>query len=410
MSVINQVLRDLDARGAAVKLQPSKSWRQGPWHQAQIEHLFAEPASVTLQPRQTFIGRGDDPWRLPISGILVGVLGVMLVGGPWLSRLLEMGQAPSTAQLTPIDAARQKLPTIAVAPKSSTPTAHTAGPHLSTSAATPPIPATTAGSIEELPPPAAGPKSAIPRRSHATQTQTPTGTGTKLALQATVASAAGTQFTGHPSTAASPPAATPAMELASVEKKLSPMSPDQHAQALYAQAVESAQTGRSILALTQAQDALHHQPTHHLARHLAAMLLHETARTAQAIELLREGLKLDPQAQTLSFFLARLQAHQGALNAALETLDQSQLHSLEAESLRAGLWSQLHNYKQAAVAYEAALKLQPDQATLWLGLGVAFEGQAQSGPAQQAFTRAQALGLSDPELKAFVAQRLKALE
>lgn len=456
MSVINQVLRDLDARGAGVSSQRHKAEHPGPWHQAQVEHLLTGPTLWPAQTRQPKAGRGDDPWRLPISGVLVGVLGVMLVGGPWLSGLLEMGQRAQTAQtaqmaqlaqmaqvptpalLTPIDSATAKAPPIALMPKTLTPTAPSApkaSPHRSTSATVHPSLTSPAASLEELPPPAAGPIDATSSRpTHLPRTKsqphTPADsninsktassppTGDKLAPAATVASAAVTPVTSHPalttplktSQPASQPTPLPALEQASVEKTLTPLSPEQRAQASYAQAVESAQSGRSMQALTQAQDALQHQPSHHLARHLAAVLLHETARTAQALELLNEGLKLDPQAQALSLLLARLQAHQGALQAALQTLDQHQLHSLEAESLRAGLWSQLRNHQRAAIAYEAALKMQPGQATLWLGLGVALEAQAQRGPAHQAFSRAQAMGLGDPELSAFVAQRLKALE
>lgn len=210
---------------------------------------------------------------------------------------------------------------------------------------------------------------------------------------------------------AAPTLATPLpLPAGSVEKTLTPLSAAQRAQASYAQAVEWTRTGRSVQALTHARDALRHQPGHVPSRQLAAVLLHETAHTDQAVALLNEGLALEPQSEPLGLLLARLQLHQGQRETALATLDRHQLHSLEAEALRAGLASQLHLYKQAIGAYEAALQQQPGQAQWWLGLGVAFEGDGQGRAAREAFSRAQAMGLPSPELSAYVAQRLRALE
>lgn len=392
MSVINQVLRDLDARGAAAGADRYNPWSPDADRQGQEARFFAYPARQQTRP--------DSAWRRPVTLLLMALLLVMLLGAPWLSQLIAQGRALDPTPLAR-SAPTPRLPATAAAPltASAEPQIRTA----STTATTRRAPATNTDKasrpklasstpatlpLENLPPPAAGRTQAAPRRSPSMPTDAMTRLAPASALEQ----------------ASTPKAA------ATVEKTLAPLSPTQRAQASYAQAVESTQSGRTLMALTQAQEALRHQPGHQPARHLAAVMLHESARTDQAVELLREGLSLNPQADALSLLLARLQAHQGTLDAALHTLDQHQLHTLDAETLRAGLWSQLRQYKQAASAFEAALQKQPGQATLWMGWGVALEGDGQGDAARKAFARAQAIGLPDPELSAFVAQRLKALE
>ncbi len=417
MSVINQVLRDLDARGAALGPERYNPWSPDAGRQAQEARFFAYPTAPA--PR----AQHDALWRRPVTALLMALLLVMLLGAPWLSQVIERVRTPDAEPLARSAQPARKPATVsdpltaAASPFAPGPLSRTqpasaaprrAGTPSTDNATRPKLASTTrpiqtaaspALSVEDLAPPAAGRAPLEPRQRPSVATDT----AARLA-------APPSGVTPAPDLGPSSPALALPTPVATVEKKVTPLNPPQRAQSSYAQAVESTQSGRSMLALTQAQEALRHQPGHQLARHLAAVLLHETARTDQAVELLREGLNLDPRADKLSLLLARLQAHQGTLDAALQTLDQHQLHTLEAETLRGGLWSQLRQYKQAASAYEAAVQKQPGQVTLWLGWGVALEGDGQGSAARQAFARAQAMGLPDPELSAFVAQRLKALE
>ena len=422
MSLINQVLRELDARGAA-----GRTGRHNPWSpdaaRAEEAHFHPYPAGWAnpgTQPvgrvrarRPGRPGGGGRAWQQGLVAGLAGVLLAMVIATPWAPQLAsvpEPSAAPGGIALAGLAAPAAALS--AAAPMGFPSAVRTLATAASPSSASPPaaqarakpvpaepaaaLPALAALAVEQVPPPSAG----VARKAAPALAATAAG-----ATAASAAAAAPVTPSALATATALPPG-----EGGTVEKKLSPLTVAQRAQASYAQAVESVQTGRPVQALGQAMEALRLQPGHQAARHLAAILLHETARTGQAVDLLREGLALDPRADALSLLMARLQAHQGLQAEAVATLDRHQLHTLEAEGLRAGLWSQLHQYKQAIQAYQATLEKQPGQVTWWLGLAVALEGDGQTALARQTFARVQAMGVADPELGAYVAQRLKALE
>lgn len=389
MSLINQVLRDLDARGAV-----SQARRFNPWSpdapRTEEAHFHAYPTGPSARnlglPRHARRPGQGTAWRHSLLGVLTVLLLGMIVVSPWAPQLVS----PRTPALAPAGGGTDgRLARAAALPSVLSTTlrpAETAALGQATPVATPvagtrPRHAATAATlaVDKLPPPAAG----APRLAAASTSSTTAALATVTALP---------------------------REAGTVEKKMSPLSPAQRAQAAYAQAVESTQAGRPVQAQAQAMEALRLQPGHQAARHLAAALLHETGRTDAGIELLREGLALNPRTDGLALLLARLQTHKGLLQEALATLDHHQLHTIEAEALRAGLCSQLRQYKAAIQAYQSVLERQPGQVTWWLGLAIALEGDGQTALARQTFTRVQAMGLSDPDLLAYVSQRLMALE
>lgn len=220
-----------------------------------------------------------------------------------------------------------------------------------------------------------------------------------------------------PSASASSPASNTAVTAApaapavpgSVDKRMQAETPRQRAQSLYKQAADLASTGHVRQAADLALESLKADPTYSEVRQFAVSLLYEQQRLAEAESLARDGLALSRHQAQLAYLLARMMTDRGASQAALDLLDQQTTLSADGHGLRAGILSQMGNFKRASQDYQSAVMQQPDNSLWWLGLGVALEALGQSPEARRVYAKAQSLGLDRPDLTAFVDQKLKAL-
>lgn len=213
----------------------------------------------------------------------------------------------------------------------------------------------------------------------------------------------------HSAEAATPMAASKAaapVEKSGIEKKMVSMTAAQRAALAYRQATEFAATGHSSQAIDKALEALRGEPDHVAARQLAAVLLFEKNRFDEAGAVLREGLQRTPREPQLSYLLARLHVEGGDLARALAVLAQAEGLSADGHGLRAGVLARLTRYADAAKSYEAAVRLDPENASWWLGLGVALDAEGHAADAKQAFQRARAIGTLQGELLGYVDQKL----
>ena len=195
-----------------------------------------------------------------------------------------------------------------------------------------------------------------------------------------------------------------------VEKRVIPPSPSQRAAFAYRQALDNAASGHSHPAIDQALEALKADPDHAAARELAAVLMIESKRLGDAAALMREGLERQPQQPRLTMLLARIDAESGATQTALDRLDAASALDAEGHGLRAALLTRAERYREAASAYESAVRLQPDNASWWFGLGVALEAHGQAPLARQALQRARAIGSLRGDALAHVEQKLASRE
>jgi MSHA biogenesis protein MshN len=108
---------------------------------------------------------------------------------------------------------------------------------------------------------------------------------------------------------------------------------------------------------------------------------------------------------------ARALAQRGEAGAAAELLRRhgaSAAGNAEYRGLHAAVLQRLTLHAEAVVEYRAALRLAPDAAVWWLGLGISLESLGRAGEAREAFEHARAGKLS-AELAAYADQRLSAL-
>lgn len=151
--------------------------------------------------------------------------------------------------------------------------------------------------------------------------------------------------------------------------------------------------------MQEAQDGyyevLAHDPHNQGAREQLAGLLYGAGRLTEAAQVLEEGLRLYPAQADLRLLLARVAISGGDRQKALDWLTGYQpdiASNLDYYATWAGLAQELGQPVQASEMYVRLLRQQPDQGRWWLGLGVAEDGQGHRQRALDAYRNAQLHG------------------
>jgi len=156
-------------------------------------------------------------------------------------------------------------------------------------------------------------------------------------------------------------------------------------------------------------DALAHDPYNQGAREQLAGLLYGEGRLSEARQLLEEGIRLDPQQADFRLLLARLAISEGQQQQALGWLSGYQpdlASNLDYYATWAGLTQELGQNADAANLYVKLLRQQPDQGRWWLGLGVAEDGQGHSQRALDAYRNAMLHGNLGDASTSWLEQRI----
>ncbi|APG27870.1 hypothetical protein A7E78_08500 [Syntrophotalea acetylenivorans] len=179
--------------------------------------------------------------------------------------------------------------------------------------------------------------------------------------------------------------------------------------------------GQLALAAGQNQDgaasllqALELHPAHLEARQALVSEYLREQRQAEAGHLLAEGLRLDPTQLIMRLRYAELLMTQGALEKARDLLldapTRSPLAAPQLHALLGAIYQRIGQYQAAAQEYQALLTTQPDNGLWLMGLGIAREHAGSPGEAVVAYRAALAgRGLS-PALNNYVRQRLTVLQ
>lgn len=382
MSLINQMLKDLEAR-----------------HDGDARaRLHREVRS--LPPTS---GTGTKPWVL--GGTLAGLLVVAGAAGWW------------------VWSENEGAPPVAIAPPAG-PAPQAAAPDAASVAA----PNTTPGPAAEALPAALEPPSLayVTERDSglklsAVIDQLPPTPQEKAAVAA-VAPASARKVSPPPSSKqaesapvemrspVAKPASVATVASGVVEKKPAGGGRER-AEAEYRRAITLVNDGRVSDAIDVLLDTLRQDGGHLSARQLLVKLLIEQRRRDEALALLSEGLASHPGQTGWAMTLARLQVDRGDLPAAAETLQRSLPHGGGALADYLGFCGlvqyRLGHHAVAATHYQNAARLAPQDGRWWLGLGLALEGDAQANAAREAFARARATGSLSGELATLVDQKLR---
>ena len=200
---------------------------------------------------------------------------------------------------------------------------------------------------------------------------------------------------------------------AQIDKRMQMLTPAQMAENEYREAANFLGQGRLVEAQDSFRQALQHNPLHAGARQGLFGLLVDAKRTTEAEQLLKDGLKLNANQPGLAMALARLQLDRADANAAIETLQASAAsaqNSPDYLAFFAGLLQRQSRHREAVEQYLAALRLAPNSGVWLMGLGISLQALGRNTDAQDAFRRARASNTLNPDLQAFVDQRLRQLQ
>jgi MSHA biogenesis protein MshN len=410
MSVLNQMLRDLEKRGAVpdvvaaagtatvarpVLTMPAPKNTRRRWIWAGVLAVCAGFVAV-----HTWL-----TYRVHDAGIAHQPLGARQFAG------VMDGHAPTAsnpAVATPAAAAPAGANAAAAAGANPNANVATAA-NVDTSAQkadAPRTPAAAHGSARatenDAGRPAARAASATPTssapRARTSKTSASAAAPTKAAAssesQATTATPAATRV---PTLQPDPPAAP------AVVRSASNVAPDVD------RAADLIARGRSTEAIELLAQVLVRQPTHAGARSSLAALLAEAGRREQALHVLLAGSEIDP----LRFAApaAQVQAELGDLAGALGTLARVPPARRNApdEALYGGLAQRAGDHMTAIAAYRRALAHPQAEAVWWVGLAVSLEATGAPAEARDAYARAAADARLAADVRRYVNERLAVL-
>jgi len=377
MSIINQMLRDLDARQASAG-----------------ERAGLPERLRTLPPEAPARRRG---WLLAGGGLLVCALLAWHFLTPAVppAPTLDQPAAVPPALAVSVAAAPSAEPVTAVTPSQPQPQPQPAA------AASPVPPAKPVPVIE----PATKPRPiTAPAKVPAPVAKSAAVSTTSPAAPAPAAPTAAKPAEPIAAPAAEPPA------VAHIDKQPKPDLASELAEAEYRKAMQAAASGDSVGAIPLLRRALELDPRHGKARQALMAVLAGGRHWEDVRRIAEGGLALDPTRTGWAGIVARVQHEQGDSAGALDTLDHYAGHAggdADYQGLFAFLLQKQQRYAEAAQHYRAALALRPREGRWWFGLGLALEGAGQTEEAKVAFARARDSGNLTPDLRSVVDQKLK---
>jgi MSHA biogenesis protein MshN len=356
MSIINQMLRDLDARGADSN------------EQAAINHQ--------VSPRKRRSGA-----RLLV--VLFVLLSVGGLAGVWVvSNTLNQESLPPAAALAPPRSVAQVPPAV--------------------SSPTPPVEVVTAVPVDQpVMPQLPAAESVIKSESAPVDrkpAEAPVAQVVRPAPPPIIQNARDV-----PVPAAIPPSV---MAEPAVVKKLVETTPQMEAQQLYDDAQALRRAGKDEAARSKYRLALERDSSMRNARIQLARLLQDGGQSDAALTLLKAGYEQKPD-DGFAIAAGRLLADQGRREEALNWLERGRDGLRPADhALMGALQSQTLRYEAAVKSYQRALAADPNQGGWLLGLGLAQEAMGRIEDAHVTYQHALDRGEFKPDVVKFLRQKL----
>lgn len=364
MSVINQMLRDLDARDASAQ-----------------ERAGLPPRLRTLPPSGQ--ARAQQ-WRMLGIGVGIGALAAGLVAALLAGGSPEPSPAPAAPPAAPVAAPAAVSPAPTLAPP--VPVVDDGAMKLSTLISKP----------EAATLPAARPAPAKPAAAPAPAAEV----SVKPAKSSTAAAKPQSQ---------SQPEQEPAAD-AQIDKRAKGGQAREMAENEYRKGMQAVKRGDSNAAQPLFQRALELDPLFAKARQALLSVLVGGKQWSEARQVAEAGLALDPGQSGWAMILARLQFEQGDAAAALATLERhagAAAGDADYQGLFAYLLQKQQRPAEAAERFRLALGLRPNEGRWWFGLGLALETAGKAAEAREAYAKAREVGNLPADMATLVEQKLR---
>jgi len=207
-----------------------------------------------------------------------------------------------------------------------------------------------------------------------------------------------------------PESAPPADTAQRIVKETKPPSAQMQAEEAWRQAGQLLEQGRNHDAQARLELALRLDPGQTAARQKLIALALEAGNTASAESLLREGMLQHPTDAWYPRSLAQVHLPRGDFAQAGGILKAALGKYPDAANwaLYASTQAKLGKPAEAAQAYREALRLDPNQGNWWIGMAVALEKNNAKADAAAAYQRALQTRLSG-ELREFAEQKARSL-
>jgi Flp pilus assembly protein TadD len=183
----------------------------------------------------------------------------------------------------------------------------------------------------------------------------------------------------------------------------------QQADLLYRQVESNFENYSAIYKLEQ---VLKLDPRHLKARLLLAKALHNQGQINKTAEFLDQSLALFPDNLQFINTRAQLFLQQRNPNGALKTLQRIELANSSNEtylSLLAATYQQLQSFSNAAKVYQKLVSVNPEKAENWLGLGLSQEKLGNLKLARDAYQQALSKETLKESVVSYIKQRLTEL-
>lgn len=204
----------------------------------------------------------------------------------------------------------------------------------------------------------------------------------------------------------------PSENKVTVQKKLRPLGKKKLAEIAYQEGYEFIASGQQAAAENKLLHALDLLATHSKAREMLAVLYLQQQRLAEASQVLTEGMKLLPGHLPFREIYARILMAKNQLPQAITMLNQD-APNLDQQpnyhALLAGLYQQNQQHEQAAATYLKLIKHNPQQSQWWLGMAISLEKLHKNAEAISAYKKARELKLPARLMK-YVDSRLQYLD
>jgi MSHA biogenesis protein MshN len=196
-------------------------------------------------------------------------------------------------------------------------------------------------------------------------------------------------------------------------KQFKELTPQQLAENEYRKGVASLQQGKGSEAIASLEQALQFDPAHAAARQTLIGILLDNKHRDGAIRRAREGLDVDSAQPGLAMILARLQVEKGELQPAIETLERTLPYAVdraEYQAFLAALLQRAERHKEAVEHYFVALQKAPQNGVWWMGAAISLQADRRKQEAIEAFKRAKATNSLSPALQEFVDTQIAQLQ
>ena len=211
-----------------------------------------------------------------------------------------------------------------------------------------------------------------------------------------------------------PPAPIAAMAEApaAIDKQMREVAPSERAEIAFRRGVAQLQEGRANAAELEFREALKVDPSHGSARQALLGLLLDNGRNNEAEEILRKTLSINPRQPRHAMVLARLEVERGEVTGAINTMV-GVLPYVQSDpdfhAFLAALFQREGRHREAADYYRTALRGVPGNGVWMMGLAISLRASNQSAEARDAFQRAIDSKQLSPELQEFVERQLREL-